>query len=433
VRGFAIAAIAAVLSCHGAKRVDTSVVAAGGALTVADRTAAAYSQPGPGLTQDELGARIAGMNVFRQIWESDQLGMVFNNKGCIGCHVNFGRGESKIGPGDVSQSLVRVSLGSGDPAVPGGPVPVPGFGLQLRDHSLLGAQQANIYLTWIDKPGSYGDGSAFTLRAPSVDIKLLSGEPFPADALRSYRQAPAVFGLGLLEAVPAATILALADPHDANGDGIKGVANMVWNVETKAPMLGRFGQKANMPTIRTQAAAAFATDLGIVNPLFPGSNAYTVVGDTILDEIQLFLRTEAVPAQKPLDGDAVRGSELFAAWKCAACHVPTLQTGPSDIPALANQTIHPYTDLLVHQMGSGLADGRADFLADGESFRTTPLWGLGLVQVVDPKATFLHDGRARTLAEAILWHGGEAASAAEAFRTAPAADRGALLDFLSSL
>jgi CxxC motif-containing protein (DUF1111 family) len=233
--------------------------------------------------------------------------------------------------------------------------------------------------------------------------------------------------------VPAATILALADPNDANGDGIKGVANMVWNVEAKAATLGRFGQKANMPTIRTQAAAAFANDLGIVNPLFPGSNAYTVVGDTILDEIQFFLRTEAVPASRPVDGDAVHGVELFTTWKCAACHVPTLVTGPSDIPELANQTIHPYTDLLVHQMGSGLADNRPDFLADGQSFRTTPLWGLGLVQVVDPKATFLHDGRGRTIAEAILWHGGEAASAAAAFRNASAADRAALLDFLQTL
>jgi CxxC motif-containing protein (DUF1111 family) len=379
VRGFAFVAFAVALSCHGAKHLDTSALATGGDLTVSDHSRDAYSHPGPGLSQDELGNRISGLNVFRQIWESDQLGMVFNNKGCIGCHVNLGRGESKIGPGDVSQSLVRVSVGSGEPQFPGGPVPVPGFGLQLRDHSLLGAQQANIYLTWVEQPGTYSDGAAFSLRAPNLDIKLVSGDEFPADTMRSYRQAPAVFGLGLLEAVPAATILALADPNDANGDGIKGVANMVWNIELKAPMLGRFGQKANMPTIRQQAAGAFATDLGIVNPLFPGSNAYTVIGDTILDEIQYFLRTEAVPASRPVEGDAVHGSELFAAWKCAACHVPTLATGPSDIPALANQTIHPYTDLLVHQMGSGLADNRPDFLADGQSFRTTPLWGLGLV------------------------------------------------------
>ncbi len=204
-------------------------------------------------------------------------------------------------------------------------------------------------------------------------MRLPDGSEFPRDAMRSYRQPPAVFGLGLLEAVPAQTIVALADPVDANGDGIRGVANMVWSVEHKTTMLGRFGQKANVPTIVEQVAGAFANDIGLTNPFFPDAHGNTEIGGDALTNVMFFVQTEAVPAPAPLEGDAVRGSELFDEYHCSACHMPTLITGDSPLPFLAHQTIHPYTDLLVHQMGSGLADNRPDFKADGQSFRTTPL------------------------------------------------------------
>jgi CxxC motif-containing protein (DUF1111 family) len=428
VRVLVVAALVACGSRHRA--ID---MRPGGDITVADRTKTAYTHAAPGLTTDQVGKHIAGQGQFNFEWESPLLGPEFNNTHCIGCHAGDGRGESQIGTGSASQALLRVSLGSGTPMFPGGPVPVPSFGLQLHDHAIDAVQQVNITQRWTDKPGAFGDGTAFTLRKPDLDVRLPDGSEFRPDALRSYRQAPAVFGLGLLEAVPAAAIIALADPSVIKPDGIRGVANMVWSVEQKKPMLGRFGQKANVPTIVEQVAGAFRNDIGLTNPFFPEANGNTEIGGDALTNVMFFVATEGVPAPAPLEGDAGHGSELFEQYHCSVCHVTTLVTGDSPLAVLANQTIHPYTDMLVHQMGSGLADGRPDFLADGQSFRTTPLWGLGLVQVVSPQATFLHDGRARTIEEAILWHGGEADAAKEAYRNASRADRAALIDFLSSL
>jgi CxxC motif-containing protein (DUF1111 family) len=409
--------------------------AAGGDITVDNRTATAFSQPAPGLTQDQQGQHHAGEGQFEFQWQLPELGPLYNNVQCSGCHTGDGRGLAQIGTGSASQGLVRVSLaaGQGSSLVPGGPVPVPGFGLQLQDHAVSGVQEVNIAQTFTETAGTFGDGSGFSLRTPDIDIKTPDGNEFRSDALRSYRNAPAVFGLGLLEAVPAADIMALADPGDADGDGIRGVANQVWSVQANATMLGRFGRKANVPTVVEQVAGAFANDLGVTNPIFPDADGNTEVGGDALTAAEFFVETLAVPAPAPLTGDAGHGQELFEQFQCASCHVETLHTGDSDISVLANQTIHPYTDLLVHDMGDGLADNRPDFQADGQSWRTAPLWGLGLVQTVQPQATFLHDGRARTIEEAILWHGGEAMAARESYRNASRDDRLALLAFLSSL
>jgi CxxC motif-containing protein (DUF1111 family) len=425
---------------------------AGGDITVFDRTPTAYSHPAPGMSQDDLGQHNAGQGQFQFQWEPPDLGPQYNNYRCSGCHSGEGRGLSQIGAGFIppngegipaSEALLRVSLGSGTPMFPGGPVPVPTIGLQLHDHAVNGVQQANIVQTWVDVPGSFGDGSPFTLRQPSLHITEADGSQLSADVpgiLESFRQAPGVFGLGLLEAVPAATIMALADPTDANGDGIKGIPNMVWSIELDATVLGRFGHKANQPDIVQQVAAAFQGDIGITNPMFPDpTTGGTKIGGNALTATEFFIQTNAVPAPAELVGDAGYGSQLFQEFNCTGCHVTTLVTGTTTptgaaVPAyLANQIIHPYTDLLVHNMGPGLADNRPDFLADGQSWRTAPLWGLGLVQTVAPGATFLHDGRARTIEEAILWHQGEATAAEEAYRKAARSDRLALLDFLSSL
>jgi CxxC motif-containing protein (DUF1111 family) len=249
----------------------------------------------------------------------------------------------------------------------------------------------------------------------------------------SYRQAPGVFGLGLLEAVAADTIAALADPDDADGDGISGRMNLVWDAAQNATVLGRFGHKATEPSLRAQAAAAFANDIGLSNKVFPEPDGMRDVADTQFEDTLFFVSTIGVPAAAPQNAAARHGRTLFDDFGCAGCHVPTLVTGDHEIPALAHQTIHPYTDLLLHDVGDLLTDARRDFLAEGVEWRTPPLWGLGLVQVVDPATTFLHDGRARTLAEAILWHGGEAMAAREAFRNATKQDRDALIGFLQTL
>ena len=407
---------------------------AGGAATVVDRTATAYTHPVDGLDPDTLARTHAGDGQFEFVWNLPQLGPLFNNTACVNCHTGNGRGLDQIGDGLAgSQGLVRVSLASGTPEVPGGPVPVPGFGLQLQDHAVLGAQEVNIVQAWTEQAGAFADGSAFSLRAPALDVRTPDGQPFRDDALRSYRQPPAVFGLGLLAAVPGDAILASEDPTDADGDGISGHANLVWDVATSATVVGRFGAKANQSTLGQQIAGAFANDIGVTNTMFPDATGATEVGDTAVGSVAIFLTTLAVPAPVPATQGTRAGRQQFDTLGCAGCHAPTLVTGDSPIAALANQTIHPYTDLLLHDLGDGLADGRPDFLATGSEWRTAPLWGLGLVQVVSPHAGFLHDGRARTIEEAVLWHGGEAAAARDAFRALGKPERDALLTFLSAL
>jgi CxxC motif-containing protein (DUF1111 family) len=255
-----------------------------------------------------------------------------------------------------------------------------------------------------------------------------------------------VFGLGLLEAIPEATILALADEGDQDGDGISGKANYVWDVQKNGLSLGRFGWKANQPTLIQQVASAYHDDMGITTSLLPrensdGQSQYDGRGDDpelsdeILDVVTFYVQTLAVPARRDLDDPLVqRGEQLFDNARCSACHIPTLQTGTlSDVPEVSNQTIQPFTDLLLHDMGPGLADNRPDFLATGSEWRTPPLWGIGLVKVVNGHTNFLHDGRARGLLEAILWHGGEAEQSREAVQEMSTNDRDALIAFLESL
>jgi CxxC motif-containing protein (DUF1111 family) len=243
-------------------------------------------------------------------------------------------------------------------------------------------------------------------------------------------------------------VLARADPDDADHDGISGRANWVWDQAAGASALGRFGWKANQPPLRQQAAGAALGDIGLTSPLFPGQNCGAgqaacaaapsggepELSERFLDRLELYTQALAVPAMRaPRDASVRRGWELFNRAGCAACHTPTLTTGPHRLAALSGQIVHPFTDLLLHDLGPGLADGRPDFLASGSEWRTAPLWGIGLIERVNGHTRLLHDGRARDLAEAILWHGGEAAAAREAFRTMAPDERAALLAFLKAL
>jgi len=265
----------------------------------------------------------------------------------------------------------------------------------------------------------------------------------------SARVAPAVIGMGLLEAIPEETLRALADPDDRDGDGISGRLNTVWDAIAKKPAVGRFGWKASVPGLRQQIAMAALGDIGLTTSLYPEQNCPVAqadcrkaenggepeIEDDFLDRLELYSQTLAVPLRRDVeDPQVMRGEALFAQTGCAACHVMTLKTGAhASRQELSHQTIHPFTDLLLHDMGEGLADGRPDFLASGSEWRTPPLWGLGLVRVTNKHEYLLHDGRARGFAEAILWHGGEAAAAKERFRTLPQDERAALLAFLRSL
>jgi CxxC motif-containing protein (DUF1111 family) len=406
----------------------------GGEGTVDDRTVDAFSHPAQNLTLDERGVFQAGRGPFDFHWEIPQLGPLFNNDACLGCHAGNGRGLSQIGNGTlVSQALIRVSLTSGPPEVPGGDVPVPDLGLQLQDHATVGLPEVTVTLAWVEHAETLGDGELVMLREPRVTPVRADGSDLGADLRMSYRQAPGLFGLGLLEAVPEADLAALADPDDRDGDGISGRTNQVWDPDQQATVLGRFGHKATVSTLRQQTAAAFATDMGLSNKLVPEPDGMRDVSDDQFEQVVFFVSTIGVPAGAPQNAAAARGRGLFDELGCASCHVATLTTGDHAIPELAHQTIHPYTDLLLHDVGDLLTDARRDFLAEGVEWRTPPLWGLGLVQRVSPDATFLHDGRARTLAEAILWHGGEAMAAREAFRFARKDQRDALIGFLQTL
>lgn len=406
----------------------------GGDTTVDDRTREAFSQPAANLDLEQRRQHQLGKSVFNFVWAPPQLGRLFNHNACLACHGGNGRGLSLIERGPFgSQALVRVSLTSGTPDEPGGNVGVPELGQQLQDHATVGLPEVFIEVQWRESTVAYADGDIQPMRSPFVTIMTSNGAPLPANLATSYRQAPPVFGLGLLDAIADETIEELADPEDTDGDGISGRVNPVWDPQQQAMRIGRFGHKANVVTLLQQTAGAFANDIGLSNLLHPEDDGMRDIADEQLVNTAFFVSTLGVPAAAPRDTEARRGRALFDQFQCAACHVPTLETGDYPIPELANQRIHPYTDLLLHDVGDLLTDARSDFGATGVEWRTPPLWGIGLAKLVQDGVTFLHDGRARTLDEAILWHGGEAMAAREAFRTAPRADRAALISFLETL
>ncbi|MDX2145451.1 MAG: di-heme oxidoredictase family protein [Rhodospirillaceae bacterium] len=386
---------------------------------------------------------------------TDGLGPVFNRESCFDCHLDNGRGAPPEGPGDaLLSSLVRISIPGSDEH--GGPRPVPFYGDQIQDRGIPGVPaEAKPSIAWENVDGTYGDGTRFSLRRPIVSLNNPAFGPLPKDLLTSFRVANPMIGLGLLESVPATTLQALADPEDRDGDGISGRVNIVWDGGNKSMSEGRFGWKANAPSLVHQNAGAALGDMGITTPVnrvdlcTDGQDACAAaakaanpsgepeMGFDLFLRLVVFSRLVAVPPQRDAENPAVkRGEEIFRAIGCAACHMPTLIAGRAADgvkPEFAEQTFHPFTDLLLHDMGEGLADGRPDFLASGSEWRTTPLWGIGLTAAVSGHTYFLHDGRARNLAEAVLWHGGEAETAKEEFRALPAARRAELLAFLNSL
>ncbi len=431
--------------------VDEDRLLSGGAATVFDASSLAFENPIPSLNGEEMDRFLAGDAAFEQVFVTSPaevghgLGPVFNQTSCVGCHARDGRGRE--GFGDTSpflgSMLMRVSLPGFNPEVPGAPRPVPGFGEQIGDRAVFGVKpEARVEVAYFEETRHFADGQAYAVRIPQYHI-YDAYQPLPAGVLTSPRMAPPVFGRGLLEAVPEGDILALADPGD--GDGISGRPNMVYNFRTGRTELGRFGLKANNPDLLQQVASAYHQDMGITSPYFPReSTAGQVqmddhrddpeIGPQILEVTTFYIQTLAVPARRNIDDPQVRrGEKLFAAAGCSGCHLPTLRTGSHEIAALSGQTIHPYTDLLLHDMGEELADGRPDFEADGREWRTPPLWGIGLTATVNGIPAYLHDGRARTLMEATMLHGGEAETAREFVRRLDRSGRDALVAFLQSL
>ncbi len=322
---------------------------------------------------------------------------------------------------------------------------MPGFGEQIGDRAVFGVDpEARIEVTYLLERGTFADGDTYQLQHPNY-VLFGTYADLPPGVMTSPRMAPPVFGRGLLEAIPESTILTMVDEGDGDGDGISGRPNWVYDDRSGAQVLGRFGLKANNPHLMQQTAGAYNQDMGITSPYFPhestaGQIQYDGIGDDpeisqeILDQTTFYVQTLAVPARRDLDDSQVlRGEALFAEANCSGCHTPTLQTGRHEIASLAYQTIHPYSDMLLHDMGEALADNRPDFEADGREWRTPPLWGIGLTATVNGVPAYLHDGRARTLLEAVMFHGGEAEGAREAVRAMSREERSALVVFLKSL
>lgn len=416
----------------------------GGNATSDNHSSRAYDQTLPNMTSAaELLLHDLGQTGFLRdfgrvkVRRAIRLGPRFNAPSCGSCHIGNGRGSLRISPRSrTSDTIAKVSLPSGRSQLPGGPPVIPRIGTQLADHATHGYKpHARLALSWATSHGYYPDGIPYELRSPILKITRPSVR-ISKDILVSLRRAPPVFGSGLLEAVPVEEILGLADPTDANHDGISGRANTVWNVVARDWSIGRFGFKATHPTLKQQVAAAYATDMGITNPLFRMGDRTPDITNRVLDATTFYTATLAVPRARLQDDPIViQGKNNFHSFGCANCHATELHTGPGLSAALANNTIHPFTDLLLHDMGQGLADGRPEFGASGSEWRTPPLWGIGLVGLVlGPELeSYLHDGRARTLEEAILWHGGEATTARTNFLTATSANREALIRFLRSL
>lgn len=431
----------------------------GGETTVFVTSNKAFARPLANISRLTRRQHTVGNSFFNQNWVAspasttsrDGLGHLFNARSCSACHVRDGRAEPPM-EGEMALGLVmRISLpGRLDT---GGPVPDPAYGLQVSERALPGFKpEGHVQVRYQEVSGSYADGERFSLRRPAYEIVELGAGPLSPETKFSPRVAPAVHGLGLLAAVEEKSLRELEDPDDRDGDGISGRINKVWDYEAKKLVAGRFGWKANQPSLRQQTAGAFVGDLGITSPLFPDENHTDLyakrhqlvkhVDDEqpeltakILQRVTAYLETIAPPARRNVDDLVVRqGQKLFAGMKCASCHTPELKTGDfHQLAELRNQTIRPYTDLLLHDMGEALADGREDFEATGREWRTPPLWGIGLQERVNGHTTLLHDGRARDLSEAILWHGGEAEKSKELFRNASGKERLALLSFLQSL
>ncbi len=434
---------------------------------------AVYMQPMQGLSTDETRQFRAGETMFRTIWlvfpampvqnnwqymrprggYAWGLGPTFIANSCMACHVQAGRGKTVDRPNStVFQQLLRVSL-PGENAQ-GGPIPHPHYGGQLQVFDVISADrqqvrqgEADVFVDWQSESVILADGERVELRRPSIRVESLSFGPLGDGVLTSLRNAPSIFGLGYLESVSEEDILQIAAAQKAVE--LNGRPNYVHDDARNRKTLGRFGWKANQPSVRQQIAAAMLNDMGITSSLYTKQNCppvqtyckssppgdYAELFEDEFDDLTLWVQALDAPPRRDAErAEVKRGEQLFAQARCAECHLPQMKTGKdTPFPALRGRVFHPYTDLLLHDMGEGLADGRPDYQAGARDWRTAPLWGIGLSRQVNGSTHLLHDGRARNVTEAILWHGGEAQPARDAFTRFSREERDALLAFVNSL
>ena len=432
----------------------------------------AFSQSSANITFEEEGTFKLGNGIFRKVWvsapsstqASDGLGPIFNARACQSCHLKDGRGHPPEASAEATSMFLRLArqaeTADENAAVADHKVlnfPDKVYGGQLQDLAVPGLPgEGKMAISYSEQPVTLKDGTVITLRKPAYAVTSLAHGPLEPATTLSPRVTPQMIGLGLVEQIHPADILAHADPDDRDGDGISGKPSIVRDKTTGALTLGRFGWKTSAPSIRQQTADAFAGDIGISTPEVPDhcgdcteaeadclampNGVQERLGsveapDPIMDLVTFYSQNLAVPARREINDPAVlEGKQLFYQSGCVSCHTPKFVTR-RDAPNKAQsfQLIWPYSDFLLHDLGDGLADGQQVGDATGNEWRTAPLWGIGVTKVVNGHTFFLHDGRARNLTEAILWHGGEAEKARDAFAALAREDRDALLRFLESL
>jgi CxxC motif-containing protein (DUF1111 family) len=432
----------------------------------------AFSHFAPNITFAEEQDFKLGNALFTKLWvsspsstqASDGLGPLFNARACQSCHVKDGRGHPPEGGRDATSMFLRLARAPATPEERSKlerlevmSLPDPVYGGQLQDQAVPGlSAEGRMMIRYDEQPVTLAGGETVMLRKPTYSVADLAYGPLDPTTTLSPRIANPMIGLGLIEAIAEEDILALADPEDRNGDGISGKAARARDHRTGEIKLGRFGWKAQNADVRDQSSSAFAGDIGISTPddprhfgdctpaqvqcLASATGVQTRLGDTeapdpVLDLVTFYAKSLAPPARRDVeDAEVLRGKQQFYDSGCTACHTPKFVTSrKADNKAQAFQLIWPYSDFLLHDMGEGLADGQAVGDATGNEWRTPPLWGIGLTKTVNGHSFFLHDGRARSLTEAILWHGGEAQTARDTFIASAPQDRKALITFLESL
>ena len=423
---------------------------AGGATTIFSDNSNAFSTVAPNATGTDFTNHAFGDGQFEQAFVTAPatvnggLGNIFNNTSCVSCHVKDGRSAFPSNITNLSGLLLRGSIPG--VSINGSPNPIPGFGTQIQNQAVFGTvPEARYQVSLSTVNETLADGTVITLRKPVFTL-VDSYITLPANMMLSPRIASPVFGLGLLEAISEATILSKQDINDSDNDGISGKANYVWDPVSQQTKIGRFGWKANSSSVLVQCAGAYVEDMGVTNYVFPnetgfnqsngqdGLNDDPEISNAILDAVALYCKTLAVPAARNVTNiDVRRGAKTFEEISCVKCHSPKQQSSFNAIASISNQTFYPYTDLLLHDMGTELADNRPDYLATGTEWKTRPLWGIGLTQIVNGHTNFLHDGRARNITEAILWHGGEAQNSKQKFKQLSTQKRNELLAFINSL
>ncbi len=446
--------------------------AAQGELTAGEATAYAtgrnaFSMPFPTLDDEENARFAVGNSFFRRNWVEapasttarDGLGPHFIARSCAGCHVQDGRGAPPDFRKGLREQPVALLIRLSIPGVGahGGVVPDPVYGDQFNNAAVQGVQpEGQVRIRYQTLHGRFADGTPYTLRKPVYQLTDLAYGPLAPGAMLSPRIAPQIAGVGLLEAIPESDILANVALQASTPGPIKGQANRVWDDFAQSMRTGRFGWKANQASVASQTAGAFLGDIGITSTTHPheactaaqkdclaaprgGDAKAPEIDDRTLSDVIFYQATLAPAARRNANSALVaRGQALFTQAQCATCHRPSYTTGPAPFPRLSSPKVQglkiwPYTDLLLHDMGPELADGRPDYAANGRQWKTPPLWGVGLIHDVNGHRRLLHDGRANGVLEAILWHGGEARDSKERVLKFNAEERRALLAFVESL